>query len=592
MMNKIFVHDDIVALNSKHRSIAKVTELGTLVTVSKGDLLYRQGELAKDTIFVTNGSIHTFEFDDALEMESNHRLYKSGQLLTSVASHGQHHCVSARALEESTVCLLSQETTEALMSGTVAQSKYFFQMMRDTLNAQTQTAIDVRNYEESSPVLDAIIDRSVQAQSSLFELPEAELDELIFDIADQINRQAWQLAAQAIAESGMGKLEHRVQKIMLGSLEVAASLKDQPGVGSLTLEGDEVEQMLTSMGVILGLIPITNPVETLVFKVLIALKSRNSIVLSCHRNAKNVSLETVSIIHQVLTQYGINSDVVLLPDLPIGRKVTQLLMRHKGVNFILATGGEGVVQESYRSGTPSIGVGKGNAPVWIREDANINQAAAMIVESKAFDNGVVCGSENNLIVSEAIASDFCESLIANNAAVLAEHEVQQLLGHCFDTKGIQRDWLGKSAAAIAEHCDIERDYPIELLVCPIEVDQLDSLFLCEKLAPILSLLQVNTDQQALSIAQAILASEGRGHTAIVHSQNREAVEAYTKAVDVSRVLVNSPGTQGCIGACNGLKLSWTLGCGTAGGGSTSDNVTYEHLMNKKRLAFGHIKSEE
>ena len=386
---------------------------------------------------------------------------------------------------------------------------------------------------------------------------------------------AWSLAQQAIDETGMGRLEHRVQKIMFGTLEVAASLKDKPGIGTLSLEAGGVEQMLMPMGVVLGLIPITNPVETMVFKVLISLKSRNAIVLSCHRDAKKVSRTTVDIIRGVLRKNNIIDDIVQLPDLPVSRSVTQLLMRHRDMNFILATGSEGVVQESYRLGTPSIGVGKGNAPVWVRGDENREAAASMIVASKVFDYGVVCGSETNILITETVSVEFTKYLVDQGAAILTQTEMQNLLGHCFDTKGIQRQWLGKHASNIAEHSGICRPYPIELIVCPVANEDLASLFICEKLAPFVSIIEVKDDK------------EGRGRTAIIHSNNRQAIEAYTCAVDVSRVLVNSPGTQGCIGACNGLQLSWTLGCGTGGGGSTSDNVGYEHLMNKKRLAFGH-----
>jgi acetaldehyde dehydrogenase/alcohol dehydrogenase len=586
MMNSIYAQQDIVALNSRQGAINKILELGRTISVSRKDYVFRQGEVANATIMIVEGEVETFEFDETLEMETNHRSYKIGQLLANPSYQGHHHHVSARALQDTTLCVLDRDTTHALMDGSLPQSKYLFQLMRETLSEQTNllASTDIRDIH--SPVIDKILQRSKNAQASLKNISESALDEVIVDIADRVNREAWSLAQQAILETGMGRLEHRIQKIMLGTLEVAASLEGKPGVGSLSIEAGGVEQMLMPMGVILGLIPITNPVETLVFKVLIALKSRNAIILSCHRDAKKVSRTTVTIIRRVLREHNVMEDIVQLPDVPIGRKVTQLLMRHKDMNFILATGGEGVVQESYRSGTPSIGVGKGNAPVWVREDADLQAAASMIVNSKAFDNGVVCGSENNILVNQSVSLVFSEHLVGHYAAILTPEEIHLLIAHCFDTKGIQRIWLGKSAATIAEHAGIRRSYSIELLVCPVASDDFSSLLLCEKLAPIISLVEVASDDEALSMAQKILENEGRGHTAIIHSNDRQAIEAYTLAVDVSRVLVNSPGTQGCIGACNGLQLSWTLGCGTGGGGSTSDNVGYEHLMNKKRLAFG------
>lgn len=587
MMNSIYAQQDVVALNSRHGAINKILELGRCITVNSSDLVFRKGEVANTTILIVEGEVVTFEFNEILEMETNHRIYRLGQLLATPTHHGHHHQVSARVLKDATLCILDLDTTHALIEGALPQSKYLFQLMRETLTEQTNVSEKSEIQDVHSPVIDKIVQRSKSAQASLKNMAESALDEVIVDIADRVNREAWSLAQQAILETGMGRLEHRIQKIMLGTLEVAASLKGKPGVGSLSIEAGGVEQMLMPMGVILGLIPITNPVETLVFKVLIALKSRNAIVLSCHRDAKKVSRTTVTIIRRVLREHNVMEDIVQLPDVPIGRKVTQLLMRHKDMNFILATGGEGVVQESYRSGTPSIGVGKGNAPVWVRHDADLETAASMIVYSKAFDNGVVCGSENNILVNQSVSLLFTEHLVKHNAAILTPEEIHLLIAHCFDTKGIQRIWLGKSAATIAEHAGIRRSYSIELLVCPVAKDDFSNLLLCEKLAPIISLVGVASDDDALTMAQKILANEGRGHTAIIHSNDRQVIEAYTLAVDVSRVLVNSPGTQGCIGACNGLQLSWTLGCGTGGGGSTSDNVGYEHLMNKKRLAFGH-----
>jgi acetaldehyde dehydrogenase/alcohol dehydrogenase len=225
--------------------------------------------------------------------------------------------------------------------------------------------------------------------------------------------------------------------------------------------------------------------------------------------------------------------------------------------------------------------------VWVRKDANLTSAAQMIVSSKAFDNGVVCGSENNLIIDSDVRQAFADALIDERAAILSVPEVIRLQEALFDEQGIQRRWLGKPACELAKQAGITRPYVIELLVCPVVKEDLSNPFIREKLAPIVSMISVDCDTDAIFTAQTILDIEGRGHTAIIHSQDRQAIEAYTRAVDVSRVLVNSPGTQGCIGACNGLQLSWTLGCGTGGGGSTSDNVGYEHLMNKKRLAFGH-----
>ena len=245
-----------------------------------------------------------------------------------------------------------------------------------------------------------------------------------------------------------------------------------------------------------------------------------------------------------------------------------------------------MVKSAYQSGTPAIGVGKGNAPVWVTAGCDLNLAAQSIIESKAFDNGIVCGSENNLLVDKTVLPNFIEKCKSHGAVLLNTQESQLLEQALFASGRLDGQWVGKSAADICEFVGIKREYAIKLILQSVPSAQLNSPFLKEKLAPILSLVSIDSNKRALSLAKSILSDEGAGHTAIIHSQDKKLIDVYSQAVDVSRVLVNTPGTQGCIGAANNLKLSWTLGCGTQGGGSTSDNVTYRNLMNKKRVAHG------
>jgi acetaldehyde dehydrogenase/alcohol dehydrogenase len=414
--------------------------------------------------------------------------------------------------------------------------------------------------------------------------PEHKITEIIEDIATAVNEQAHSLALQCVEESGMGVLEHKVLKIQLGTLEVAKSLREH-SQDSVQFEAPGVEQIAMPMGVVFGMIPVTNPVETIVFKVLSSLKSRNAIIISSHRKARNVGDRTVDIIRTVLSHHGAPADLAQTPELPANRKLTQAFMTHEKVNFILATGGPSMVKSAYRSGTPAIGVGKGNAPVWIGADADLAQVANHTINSKSFDNGVVCGSENNLLVDASAADAFIDCAIQEGAAVLSPEEVNALIHTAFSEFSLSAEFIGQSAAAICERVGIHRDYPIKLILAEVATGNLASPLVREKLAPILSLIRVHNDEEALFHACTILNIEGRGHTAIIHSHNQDRINAYAKAVEVSRVLVNSPGTQGCIGACNGLQLSWTLGCGTMGGGSTSDNVTFKHLQNVKRVAY-------
>jgi len=561
-----------------------LSKLGHIEFVPAGSILFRKGGAQRGVFVVLDGTVETFTVDDELQTHKVLHQHCAGQIvgLNMMSVAGPQ--LSIRAGTDCKVCLLTSDIQQALASGTHVDSPSYILLLQHSLVSVNHSTAPTLNEHQHSPVVDAIVKRSVIAQNSLLSWPEDRIDLLIADIADAVNRQAWELADAAIAETGMGVVAHRVQKILLGTMEVAASLQGQPGSGALTIESPNVDTITVPMGVILGLIPVTNPVETLVFKVLIALKSRNAIVLSCHRKARQVSLRTVKIIREVLAKHEASPDLVQTPELPPKRELTNLLMSHPDISFILATGGTNMVRSAYRSGTPSIGVGKGNAPVWVCRDADLHQVAEHIVTSKAFDNGVVCGSENNLIVDQDIEQSFISALVEAGAAVLNGKETLRLLNVAFADGQLDEQWLGKSAQAICQAAGISRASTIELIVVPQSTQQLDSALFREKLAPIVSMVTVRGDQQALSVTRAVLSNEGRGHTAIIHTHDQRRIEAFAQAADVCRVLVNSPGTQGCIGACNGLALSWTLGCGTAGGSSTSDNVTYRHLQNTKRIA--------
>jgi acyl-CoA reductase-like NAD-dependent aldehyde dehydrogenase len=262
-------------------------------------------------------------------------------------------------------------------------------------------------------------------------------------------------------------------------------------------------------------------------------------------------------------------------------------MRHPHVGLVLATGGTAMVKAAYRSGTPAIGVGPGNAPVLISADADLGHAARSAVLSKSFDNGLICGAENNLVV-EASA---CESLIVElervGAAVLTEDEAARFLGEAVNpqTRRLQPHIIGQSAATLAELAHIQRREPIQLLVIPTDLVAAENYLAAEKLAPVLSLFTVANADEGLKVCRALLKIDGSGHTAIIHTRNAELVQRFGAEMSASRILVNSPGTQGVLGLTSGLEPSMTLGCGTFGGTSTTDSVTYRHLLNIKRIAY-------
>jgi acyl-CoA reductase-like NAD-dependent aldehyde dehydrogenase len=332
---------------------------------------------------------------------------------------------------------------------------------------------------------------------------------------------------------------------------------------------------------------VTNPVPTIVFKTLIALKGRNALILSCHRNSLDVGSQAVSIINDVLERHEAPRDLVQSIRQRSSRQKTMMFMNHPGVSLILATGGTSMVKAAYSSGTPAIGVGSGNAPVLICGDADLSAAAKAIIQSKSFDNGVICGSENNLVVVASAYDDFVKTLDAEGAAVVTADEKNRLTAQIIDpdTSGLKKSIIGKSAQFIAGTAGIRRDKDIRLLVVPIRKQELQSVYGHEKLLPVLSLYMVKDEVEGIQACKQILSNQGRGHTAIIYTQDQELMKLFGREVEASRILVNTPASQGCIGIGNGLTPSFTLGCGTFGGNSTTDNISYTHLLNIKRLAL-------
>ena len=559
-----------------------------------GKNLFNQSDIVDGCHIIVKGTVHGVVRDDELGRQAKMNLnFHEGDVLgmTDLLVNSDGETIrnfSAVASCEVTSFFISKQAFQLIQKDEKA-SAFFFKLALQSASKSTfdshKSIAEDSLIDSAIPEVDFMVANAVLAQQKIQSFSESFIDQLINDVALEINHHADELAEQTVLESNMGVKEHKVLKIGLGSIEIAKTLVGKTGVGSLSEPDKGVRTIYTPMGVVFGMIPITNPVETILFKFLSALKSRNAIIVSSHRKGRDVGLKTVSIIQSVLKKNGAPVNLIQAPQLPANRVVTNAFMSHIDVNFILATGGPSMVKSAYQSGTPAIGVGKGNAPVWICQDSDLKQAAQDVINSKSFDNGIVCGSENNLIVDRAVQDEFIEHAQFYGAAVLTDEELQIIIDQAFSSGRLDAHWVGRCAADICEYLNIKRDYHIKLIIAKVAQDHLDSPFLKEKLAPVLSLSIVDSDQQALNLAKQILQGEGSGHTAIIHSQDDQLIKRYGQAVDVSRILVNTPGTQGCIGAANGLQLSWTLGCGTQGGGSTSDNVTYKHLMNTKRIAY-------
>jgi len=487
-------------------------------------------------------------------------------------------CLSADALRE----LCERDPTAGIM-----MLRWLSRNAAEKARAFSKDLEEFIFTDEPDPVVDALIARSVAATEGIADWREDKVDDLITALATQIADHADELAAATVAETGIGCVPDKAEKNRFASLDVAQSLVGKPGVGVVGRhEREALTEIADPMGVILGLIPMTNPVSTLVFKALICIKARDALIVSCHPDAANAGATTVDLLRQVLVRHGAPADLVQsVPRRPT-RRTTAALMRHPGVSMILATGGTAMVKAAYSSGTPAIGVGPGNAPAWVYADADAEAAARMVVASKAFDHGIICGSENNLVVDRSVRDAFISALRGAGAAVLTAAECDRVARVAFgDRDGrLRRSVLGQAAASIAAEAGVEVPAGTRLLVAPVPRQAVPGPYGREKLAPLLSLFTAEGEDDGLRLCRQILGNGGSGHTAIIHTRSERLQSSFARQMPVSRVLVNGPGSQGCIGLGNGLTPSLTLGCGTYGRTSTTDNVTYTNLVNVKRVA--------
>ena len=552
-----------------------------------GKVLLAQGQQPEGCYFIEEGHVNALVNEDELERSAVLSVpFVPGDILGIKELFAQDDMPYSLVCADSVSAIyITKDELQALLAEHGEVYPLLIKAMGKQFRALEQGQIDHALAGAPVSEVDFMVSKAQQARETIQSYSEEKIDNIIAKVAEEVAKHAENLAKLTVAESHMGVQEHKIEKIKLGTLAVADDLIGKPGVGSIIEEANGVKGIAHSMGVVFAMIPVTNPVETLTFKFLIALKSRNAVIMSSHRRARNVGTQTVEIIQSVLKKLKVPVDLIQTPQLPASRALTNAFMTHNGINFILATGGPSMVKSAYQSGTPAIGVGKGNAPVWITADCNLEKAANDVIFSKSFDNGIVCGSENNLLVAASVYEDFLLAAEANGAAVLNPIEVDTLLDALFSNGALNSDWVGKSAQDVCDHVGIERSYPIRLVMAPVPNPENGSPLLKEKLVPILSVSKMDSKKQALEMAKTILDDEGAGHTAIIHCDDDSTIHEYAAVVDVSRILVNTPGTLGCIGANNGLELSWTLGCGTQGGGSTSDNVSYKHLLNIKRVAY-------
>jgi len=432
-----------------------------------------------------------------------------------------------------------------------------------------------------------LVEASYVAQKAYARLGQKEVDYVVEGLSKVAFEHSESLAKLACEETGFGKWEDKLQKNVLASKTLWQFMKDMKTIGVLNEDPlKKVIQIGTPMGVIAGIIPSTNPTSTVIYKVLIALKSGNSIVFSPHPSALKCILETVKILRKACVQYGVPEDLIGCISTPT-MEASDALMKHPKVAMILATGGSAMVKAAYSSGTPALGVGPGNVPAYIERTADVKDAVKKIFMSKGFDYGTVCASEQAIVVDRCIETEVRRAVV-NNRGLFLEGEALEKVKRIMERPcgGMNPQIVGKSAQYIAKLAGIEIPESVTLLVSDEPGIGARYPFSKEKLTQLLGFYVVEDWKEACETCHALLKNGGLGHTLSIHSKDETIIRTFAMEKPVSRFLVNTPSTHGAVGISTGLAPSLTLGCGTIGGSATGDNVTPLHLINSRWMAYG------
>jgi acetaldehyde dehydrogenase (acetylating) len=429
-----------------------------------------------------------------------------------------------------------------------------------------------------------LVEAAHRAQVELARFDQGKIDRICEAMAKAALREAARLGALATEETGYGIPADKQEKNRFAAEDVWNYFKNLRTVGVVN-ESKDVVEIASPRGVVAGIIPSTNPTSTAIFKCLIAIKSRNAIVLSPHPSAARCINETVKVVKEAAVKEGLPADAIgCMTTATI--EGTEALMKHKQTAVILATGGIGLVRAAYSSGKPAFGVGPGNVPVFIERTADVPKAVQDILTGTCFDNGTICASEQAVVVDAPVEKAVREHFRAQGGHFLSPAEADQLAKVvATPQRSLNPAIVGKSVEVIAKLAGLSVAPGTRCLLADVGGVGRDHPLSMEKLSPILAFYVEEGIERGAARCFEVLSYGGMGHTAGVHTRSREAAIAYGREMPASRVIVNSPTTHGAIGFSTALPPSMTLGCGSWGGNVTSDNVSPLHLMDIKRVAF-------
>ena len=437
-------------------------------------------------------------------------------------------------------------------------------------------------------MIDDLVKKAKKASEEYLKLNQEQVNNIIKAMSMAGLERHMELAKMAVEETGRGIYEDKITKNMFATEYIYHSIKYNKTVGIIDENEEEgYVNIAEPVGIIAGVTPVTNPTSTTMFKSIIAAKTRNVIIFGFHPSAQKCSVEAAKTVRDAAIKAGAPENCILWIEEP-SITATNYLMNHPDVNLILATGGTGMVKAAYSCGKPALGVGPGNVPCYIDKTAKLKTSVNDLVLSKSFDNGMICASEQSVIIDREIKDEFEKLMKEAGCYFLNAKQTKALKGSMFvESKGcaLNADIVGKSPYNIAKMAGFEVPEDTKVLVLEENGVGVEYPFSKEKLSPVLAYYVVDSSDEGINLAEKLIEFGGLGHSAVIHSENNETIQKFSEKIKAGRIIVNSPSTHGAIGDIYNTNIpSLTLGCGTFGGNSTTANVSSVNLINVKRVA--------
>ncbi|GGD23220.1 bifunctional acetaldehyde-CoA/alcohol dehydrogenase [Pontibacillus salipaludis] len=441
--------------------------------------------------------------------------------------------------------------------------------------------------EKASKMVDALVANGKKALVGMKELNQEQIDFIVKEMALAGLDQHMPLAKLAVEETKRGVYEDKIIKNLFSTEYIYHNIKYDKTVGVINeLSEEGMVEIAEPVGVIAGVTPVTNPTSTTMFKAITSIKTGNPIIFAFHPSAQKCSTEAARVVRDAAVRAGAPEHCVQWIETP-SLEATQKLMTHDGISLILATGGAGMVKSAYSSGKPALGVGPGNVPCYIEKTANLKRSVNDLILSKTFDNGMICASEQAVIIDKEIYEDVKQEMIDNKCYFLNPEErakVEKLVINEHSC-AVNADIVGKPAFEIAQMAGITVPKDTKILVAELKGVGPNYPLSREKLSPVLACYRANSTEEGFKRAEEMLEFGGLGHSAVIHTEDQQVIDAFGLRMKAGRLIVNAPSSQGAIGDIyNAYMPSLTLGCGTYGGNSVSTNVGSVHLINVKKMA--------